>query len=620
MQAASEKMFPKGRSEKRRASIQKLYDIIARDDGEYQVILPGLIDYKRGAIVGTTTEKYPTKHEAETAIEKARQKTSEVLNRSSLIRTFGSWLYRIDQTKDGNFRVTLPGLRDLKNGQIVGATHEDFSTWEEAQRCLLEAREKDAELTKKPIVELRLGSHERIAFSDLEAFKPRVAPTIETYPIPSLLRRDMFTEDKLEGEDSSAMTYRETLKDPEWKQKLFGFVTKYLEQNATILKELRIQDIESLSPREAIELTTRLVLDLTKYYTDKKVYEPQADHVGSDVQTQADRGTVEALLREGIRNKNDESWQGNGVCRNFASAAKAVFEAIKEHQGEYSRLRNTYCLYESGKDEDYKPQREHSALTRGDRGGHAWNTFVTLSKEGAVNATTIDVTWAKRDLETGKINNLDQTFTRMEPYMRRFADRKEVRETPGQLEEVARYYLLKLEREPTSSVSKPFYAQRLVQLAGDSETLEFPPTVVATLCGIYESFAEDVDAAHLGTLFRLSRGGARVQFDRLLQRYVEGRELKQYRPLLVQNVDLQREIFERIKKRPDFDGTLKENMAFRIRIRETMPQLLMDFAPELNEEDAKEMIYLLKGSRRGLEYLANRVNPKHPDAAAIARV
>jgi hypothetical protein len=164
---------------------------------------------------------------------------------------------------------------------------------------------------------------------------------------------------------------------------------------------LGIEHLDALTPKQAIDLATRIVIDLTKYkWSDTK--DVKSDVSLKPEKTGADKSTVQQLLQEGLNRRNDPNWEGNGICRNFASSVKAVFEALKASQTRFSQLRDTYVLYEGGMDE-FAPKRQKKNVMEMDRTGHAWNTFVTVSREGAANATIIDATWAKRNLDTKKL-------------------------------------------------------------------------------------------------------------------------------------------------------------------------------------------------------------------------
>lgn len=392
---------------------RSLYDI-NETEGKFEVVFPGLFDKKRELIVGTRRESFATREEAEQAIATSREADRVLFDRASLEKTYQKHFFRIDETKEGKFRVVLSGLVDSKNGYYIGISYREFDTWDEAKEHFLQSRENEEKLMQKPLLEVQTGENEKIAFFQLDAFNPRVAPSKQPHEIPDSIKTYLMSKGRLDGTEPSASTYQETIKEKDWKQKLFSFVSSYLEKDgAETLKELGIEHLDALTPKQAIDLATRIVIDLTKYkWSDTK--EAKGDISLKPEKSGADKNTVQQLLQEGLNRRNDPDWEGNGVCRNFASLVKAVFEALKANQTRFSQLHDTYALYERGMDE-FAPKRQKENVMEMDRTGHAWNTFVTVSREGAANATIIDATWAKRNLDTKGVEGLDHTLLRMEP-------------------------------------------------------------------------------------------------------------------------------------------------------------------------------------------------------------
>jgi hypothetical protein len=355
----------------------ELYDI-REVDGGFEVTLPGLFDEKREAIVGTRKERFRTKEEADQAVERVQENVKEYLERASLKKTF-TYFYRINKAPDGKFCVVLPGLIDSKTGNYVGTIERIFDSWKQAKEYFLEQKENEEALTQNPLLEIQTGEDERIAFSDLDAFNPHVAPSEKSHEIPNSIKKYLLDKEKLAGTDISASTYQETIKEKDWERKLYSFVVEYLEKNGPeIAKQLGIENLESLTPKQAIELATQIVIDLTKYkWSDSG--EQKLKSSEKLEKTKADQSTALQLLREGQLNKENSDWEGNGVCRNFASLVKAVFEALKANQTRFNQLRDTYCLYE-GDTETFAPKREDTDVFEMQKSGHAWNTFVTVSR------------------------------------------------------------------------------------------------------------------------------------------------------------------------------------------------------------------------------------------------
>lgn len=166
-----------------------------------------------------------------------------------------------------------------------------------------------------------------------------------------------------------------------------------------------------------------------------------------------------SLLQEGLHMKSKTDWEGNGVCRNFASVTKAIFDALKAKQVPLNKLKNTYCLFETGKPgEAYQPrwksdeERMNDTLrkkTVDEYVGHAWNSFVTVTHDGKADSVVVDTTWGARDFGTGEVAGLDHTLLRMEPVVHRLAQAhgetgdKEAQAV--QVQQVLAYYALQTE-------------------------------------------------------------------------------------------------------------------------------------------------------------------------------
>lgn len=655
---------------------RSLYDI-NETEGNFEVVLPGLFDKKRELIVGTRRENFTTRDEAEQAIEKSREADRVLFERASLEKTYQKHFFRIDETKEGKFRVVLPGLVDSKNGYYVGTSYKEFDSWDQAKEHFLQSKESEEKLSQKPILEVQTSEKEKIAFSKLDAFNPRVAPSEQPHEIPKSIVEYLMGKGRLDGSEPSAGTYQETIKEKDWEQKLFSFVSSYLEKDgAETMKELGIEHLDALTPKQGVELATRIVIDLTKYkWSDTK--ESKSDIPLKPEKSGADKNTVQRLLQEGLNRKNDPDWEGNGVCRNFASSVKAVFEALKAEQTRFSQLRDTYCLYEGGMDE-FAPKREKKNVMEMDRTGHAWNTFVTVSREGAANATIIDATWAKRNLDTKQIEGLDHTLTRMEPVVN--AVGKNLSETAPnreeQLEHLLSYYVLKIEgsNQPTPEVppidkldekekiyfrdvavknfsekydltnvsedqlialgqrfiaevrkgqeqerEKEFFTTRAVELmTKQGVPKELPKVLAEAISQEYQKIADDADRTEIETIYKISQNSPDVNFGAILRNYLKGKPLSNYHAesLIFSDDNLQMKVFDQIKTHKDYDSLIKESPKFRARMREAVPQLFLDFSPGTKLEDTAELKYLA-GKSRLLSRFEYMIDPRKPSEEKI---
>ncbi len=667
------KEVPKPRDKKVGKSLYDINEI----EGGFEVVLPGLFDKKRELIVGITREHFLTREEAEQAIEKSREAERILFERASLEKTFSKNFFRIDETKDGKFRVVLPGLVNSKTGYYVGTSYKEFDSWDQAKEYFLQTRENQERLTQKPLLEVQTGENERIAFSGLDAFDPRVAPSEQPHEIPASIQKYLMGGGRLDGNVPSASTYRETIKEEGWEKRLFSFFQDILNEEGTdTAKELGIEHLDALTPKQAIEVATRIVIDLTKYkWSDTK--EEKSDISPRSEKTGADKKTVQQLLQEGFNRKNDPGWEGNGICRNFASSVKAVFEALKANQTRFSQLRDMYCLYESGTDE-FAPKRQKKNVTEVERTGHAWNTFVTVSREGAANATIIDVTWAKRNLDTKQIEGLDYTLTRMEPVVHAVGQNLS-ETTPNkkdQLGHLLSYYVLKIEgsNQTPSEVppidkldekEKAYFRDTAVKNFGEKYDLtnvgedqlialgqtviveirkwqeqererqffttravalmtrqgmpkELPKALTEAISREYQTMADDADRTEIETIYKISQNNSGVDFRAIFKSYLKDKQLSNYHAdaLMFTDNNLQRAAFEEIKFHKDYEKFVKESPKFRARMREVIPQLFLDFSPGTKPEDATELKYLI-GRSRMLSRYESLIDPRNPSEGKI---
>lgn len=589
-----------------------LYDV-NEVEGGFEVTLPGLLDKKREALIGITTLFFKIREEAEQRARQSKMEQKETFEQMSLEKSYTNF-YRIDR-QNNKFRVVLPGLVDSETGYYVGTTYKDFDSWEEAKDYFLQERENEEKLTTKPLLEIQTDKNEKIAFSDFDAFRPMVAPAKESDKIPSSIEKYLLDERKLKGTDVSAKTYQETIKETGWEKELYSFINSYLEKEGVeIIKQLEIEHLDSLTPRQAIELATQIVIDLTKYkYSDCE-----------DYKTKADQSTVLELLQEGQKKRHDSGWKGNGICRNFACTIKAVFEALKEKQSKFNRLRNTYCLYESGM--AFAPKRGRKNVSDTKAFSHSWNTFVTISKKGAANATIVDVTWAKRNLESKKVEGLDYTLTRMEPVV--YAIGRELQESvpdkEEQIKHILSFYMLKIEKLggtggwANPEQEKEFYLKRVLELIMDRGIpQELPKTLVEAIGQEYIKIADDADVSEIETIYKISQNNT-IDFINIFKNYLKNKQLSDYhcRNLIFKDDSLQRMVFEELKFSNDWDKFLKESSEFRVRMREVLPQLFMGFSPATKPEDMAELKHLIR-SQRMLSHYEYMIDPRKPSEEKI---
>lgn len=593
-------------------------------NGTYIATLPTLVDAHRGYLFGVTEEVFDSREAAEGRVRASQEVIRVSRELQALRKTFTATYYKIEPTATGTFLVKVPCYYKSERGYLVGAATVERATWDEAKAFYLEHRRLKEQLVDHPIVDIALSDQDRIAFSTMDGFHPEITPGASMIEIPPALRGLLLTENRLNG-DPSAWTYHKTRERKDWQTGMMHIVEGYVQgKGKGLLQELGIMHLDQLTPKQAIDLSTRLVIDLTKYYTREELYLPAQGETCKT--TTADNKDAIQLLQEGIIRKDDPQWEGNGVCRNFASIVKAVFEALKSAQGAFTQLANTYCLYESGK-EAFAPARAEMGVFRMDeRIGHAWNTFVTLNETGAAHAVVADATWGRRDLQTKAVNGLDHTLLRMEPYVY-----QALVKTPGnphpmpeaEYEKGIAYYLLQIETLGTSAQSSDHHLARFFVSRGVELLSRLPKTTAiseAALAVIEREYlamdGKEIDVSEIETLWKVSERYPRLSFKKILYLYQSAGSTR-YRHLFINN-DLQRFAFETEPDRAHAITRLQRVPEYRIRMREVLPSLFATFDPTLGHEDAAELKYLLQ-REPVLERLASRAQPPF-EAATVATI
>ena len=75
-------------------------------------------------------------------------------------------------------------------------------------------------------------------------------------------------------------------------------------------------------------------------------------------------------------------------------------------------------------------------------------------------------------------------------------------------------------------------------------------------------------------------------------------------------------MFEEIKPHKDFYNFLKESPKFRVRMRECLPQLFIDFSPTTKPEDMAELKHLVENQRM-LNRYKYLIDPREPSEEKI---
>jgi len=590
---------PTAQQEQKKTIAQpNIYDVTPVN-GQYQVTLPALFSFESGDLMGTHTVTAKTLDEANKIAIESKQKAFNRREQISLKKSFLKNC-KIEETPDGGYVVinsqaaTNP-YSELYLLQVSGINQ--FGSWIEAKKFYLELRKKQEKITHRPILEIPLTESLKIAFSDIDFFDPQVAPTSESLEVPHEISNLIEFYNKNEG--IRCATYRNTKEKNNWQENLYSFISTYLKKEGKETKKrLKIEHLDCLTPKQAIDLCVQVVIDLTKY---KK---SDAGHTRQD--TESDQSTVLEILKEGLNNHKDPSWEGNGVCRNFASCVKAVFEALKTNQTKYNLLRNTYCLLEGGSVRNIRWSKNNQDK---ENYSHAWNSFIAVSKEGNVNSIIVDATWANRNLETKAIEKLDYTLTRMEPVIFQIGKNLANNETPNKEEQygkIINYYANKIEKPGQTggfvspNEEKQYYVSRVMDLMSKNGVpQELPEPLIKAIREVYQENSDVIPVrSEIKTLYEIKEIRDGINFRNILRRYLEDIKSFSYQDagfLIFEDRNLQYSViteFENINL-AEFRNTIENCPNFRIRMREIKPYLVDKFSPVENSADAAELAYLI---------------------------
>lgn len=587
----------------------RLYRIEASKDG-FAAVLPGLRN-EGGHIVGTTKIYFSTIEAAQEAIEQSKQRSQQQTEHIALQPTFTAERYSIEEKPEGGFEVVVPILSP--EGVYQGWIRKTFSDWEEARDFYLEKLEVESKLTHAVHVELEVGEGQVLSFEGCEDFDPQVTPSLKSLDIPDAIQACFLKEENMNPTTNpNAITYQKTLEREGWENEIFAFIQNYLKEeqknDQDILDRLNIENLQSLTPRQAMDLCLIIVKQLTKYDHS------QANSKGFNGFN--DQSDVLTLLKEGRNKRNDPNWSGNGVCRNFTCMVKAVFEAIKAHQLPLNYLRNTYCLYDSGT--NFAPQRPGKKLYF----SHAWNQFVTLTSKGA-NSTIPDVTWGEFDAASGQVDGVDHTLVRSERVVYEIAQglNPSNQNYQSQLEQIITFYEAKLGKPGMvedcldETTEQDFFAYRLLQILKNQEII--PSLSVNLQMKLMRNYAfrdreehgSSTNLSEIQLLWRIKMNQERspIHMSEIIKRHFSRVSLTNQSDTMVEfltrvnDPDLQAEIFIYLLSNEDretreFSRHIETSGKIRAWFREIFPKdrefLGPTFDPVNNWPDYRELLYL----------------------------
>lgn len=430
------------------------------------------------------------------------------------------------------------------------------------------------------------------SFTTLEHYNPKVAPSRETYPVPDYL------EASLTDCGNGDHTYRNTVEEEGWQTELRTVLAHYLQNDKSgqqLVESLKIRSLSHLTPEQAVKLSAAFVQSVSRY-----TYED----IGLKDLSRADQSTTSELLREGIASRKDPNWKGNGVCRNVASNVKAVFEALKATQTELSMLNNTYAVYGGGKDgAGYADSRADGFSTStGEGSGHAWNTFVTVDKDGSSVSTIIDATWALGEDAGSAIEHLDRTEVRAVGQLMQLFETSRVKTKAfvGLTDYVQRLIrstsvnprLSKSGREGVRENATTEYLKAAAQLPEMPEDYHLPEDILS----IAYQLRGKLDPVEVATLFALDKASGGFEQDRVKviiadydgKRTVPIPGWRSAENLIFSDIELQNLALDAVGEQRVIELS-EQSGAFRARQREVRPETLPLFNPSERPADAQEL-------------------------------
>ena len=512
---------------------------------------------------------------------------------------YGSDEQFIGKTPEGEHRIIIGSA--LKEG---GTEKEVVGVGKDVELALHDSLEKMRTLETvrtRSLAHIEMTDTSFASFTTLEHYSPKVAPSRETYPVPDYL------ETTLTDSGHGNHTYNNTVEKEGWQTELCTVLADYLQNDKggrQLVESLKIRSLSHLTPEQAVKLSAAFVQNVSRY---------TQEDVGLKDLTRADRSTAVELLREGIANRNEPNWKGNGVCRNVASNVKAAFEALKATQTELSMLNNTYAVYGTGADgAGYADSRaDQFSMSFAKRSGHAWNTFVTVDKEGSAVSTLIDATWALDKDAGSAIMHLDRTEVRAVGQLMQLFKKSEVKTEAfvGLTDYVQRLIrntsvnrqLSESGREGIRENVTTEYLSAAAQLPEIPEDYNLPDAIVGSA---YRSRGK-LEHEEVATLFALDKASGGFEQERIkgvIVGYDSKRKVsipgwKSAENLVFADDDLQALAYEAVGKQR-VNQLSEQSGAFRARQREVRPVTLPSFNASERPADAQELSHF--ASKNGI--------------------
>jgi len=492
--------------------------------------------------------------------------------------------FKIEEVK-GRFTATVAGTKAANKQTTPYSTF--FDTEKEARKFLLSKLREQEVLSSNYECRIPVSSNQILGAVKFEDFDPQMAPSDNPRKITNELKAAVM-EDRTGP--INMRTYIKTQAEINSERSLFIFCAHYLQDRLSSFPDFQGLDIHALTPKQAISLSLAIVMDLKSY--------------DLGVADKADNQTALELLQAGL---DKTSGKGNGVCRNFASTTKAIFEALKMYQYKYNRLEDTYCFY-TGTSNDKR--NDHTLADPDGRhnfkpsDGHGWNSFVVVGEKETIN-TIVDPTWGRLS-ESGHLENVDFTGTRFELYIRGMLKNlpQDTTDRERKLRAIYRYYLSQHENLEGRERRDSFMCRAIVSLAKKKDEQGYPmipslPIRIIHLI-IKEYSRQDVtlDRYQLESIYHIAGSQKSKVIRDLLPKYLErvlNREHIFSNNLLFKNRGLAIAAYNHLQKIGQLQKIARDP-AIRIEVRSATPALLLLFRGLEDPSDTAELQELIKRS------------------------
>lgn len=527
------------------------------------------------------------------------------------LRKVSSLHSRIDLVSPNDYRVYTPTEFCPETGAAKNSQSKNISGWQAAKDYYISELKKTELVSGKSFATVTFGQDQKLQLCTINDFNPRIAPS----------NQDQVAPTELIPQNSITDTYLNTVSKVGWEAVLFQQVANFLASDPdNIVAQLGIQDLKALSPQEAILLSSRVVFELSKYKRSDCKLSERSPSV-------ADSGTVSDFLQEAIKHRYDPTWEGNGVCRNYAAAVKAVFEALKANQYEYNFLRTTHCFYERGLADTYKHTIDSSYIL-GD--GHAWNSFCTTDSNGNTAKVVLDVTWGQALDRKFCPEKLDFHKDRAHDYVPKMVQSFE----QNAVQSVMNFYdslLAPIAEQQGASVEdnqrQIFYVKQMIGFLGRFKSdqillIDLPPRAKEVLCNLDQYDPENhlIDGANIRTLFAIGQHKNTLPVNAYVSKYVDSMGCSTFhsKAYIFSSDQLQTICDQFLQQKPGYQEFVENSPDYRHRLRTLSPERFAAFDIS-NQSDRREFIELARGNGY-FSWMTNNIDRNAPSQAGTQRL